>query len=281
MKIGYLGTGLLGSSIVRRLIANGHEVTVWNRSPGKAAALAGDGAKAVRDPAEAVAGVEQVHLTLSDDASVDAVLEPLADRIAAETWIVDHTTTAPSGTAERVARWSDRGKRFVHAPVFMSPAAALQGAGAIIVSGRRDWVEALRPTLAAMTGQVIDVGEDPGRAAAFKLFGNLMIIGAVGLMADVNRLAKACGVESSDALGLFQAFNPGASMPVRAAKLGARDFEPSFEAAMARKDLRLMMDEAARGGAPLAVIPQVAALLDAAIARGDGDKDVVIGAALD
>jgi 3-hydroxyisobutyrate dehydrogenase len=280
MKIGYLGTGLLGSSIVRRLIANGHELTVWNRSPDKASALAAHGAKAVRDPAEAVAGMEQVHLTVSDDASVDAVLEPLADRIAPGTWIVDHTTTAPSATGERVARWSSRGKRFVHAPVFMSPAAALQGQGAIVVSGRREWVEALRPTLAAMTGQVIEVGEDPGRAAAFKLFGNLMIIGAVGLMADVNRLAKACGVASRDALGLFESFNPGASIPARAAKLGAQDFAPSFEATMARKDLRLMMEEAARGGIELELIPRVAALLDSAIGSGHGDRDVVVAAAL-
>jgi 3-hydroxyisobutyrate dehydrogenase len=281
MKIGYLGTGLLGSSIVRRLIANGHELTVWNRSPGKADALSAHGAKAVRDPAEAVAGMDQVHLTLSDDAAVDSVLEPLASRIAPQTWIVDHTTTAPSGTAARVARWSSRGNRFVHAPVFMSPAAALQGAGAIVVSGRRDWVEALHSTLAGMTGEVIDVGEDPGRAAAFMLFGNLMIIGAVGLMADVNRLARACGVESRDALALFEKFNPGASMPMRAAKLGARDFAPSFEAAMARKDLRLMMDEAGQAGIALELVPRVAALLDAAIGRGLGDKDVIVAAALD
>jgi 3-hydroxyisobutyrate dehydrogenase len=280
MKIGYLGTGLLGSSIVRRLIANGHEVTVWNRSPAKAEALAAHGAKPVRDAAEAVAGVEQVHLTLSDDASVDAVLEPLAGRIAPETWIVDHTTTAPSKTAGRVARWQARGIRFVHAPVFMSPAAALQGQGAIVVSGRKDWVDELRPTLQPMTGQVIEVGEEPGRAAAFKLFGNLMIIGAVGLMADVNRLAKACGVSSRDALALFGSFNPGASMPARAAKLGAEDFTPSFEASMARKDLRLMMEEAERSGLSLEVIPRVASLLDEAIGEGLGDKDVVVAAAL-
>ena len=73
MKIAFFGTGLMGSGFVRRLLANGHEVNVWNRSPAKARALEAEGAKAFDDPAAALVGAERIHLSLSDDASVDAV----------------------------------------------------------------------------------------------------------------------------------------------------------------------------------------------------------------
>jgi 3-hydroxyisobutyrate dehydrogenase len=94
MKIAFFGTGLMGSGFVRRLRASGHEVNVWNRSAAKARALEVHGARAFDDPAAALAGAERVHLSLSDDASVDAVLEPIAAAVAKTTWIVDHTTTA-------------------------------------------------------------------------------------------------------------------------------------------------------------------------------------------
>jgi 3-hydroxyisobutyrate dehydrogenase len=68
VKIAFFGTGLMGSGFVRRLRANGHDVNVWNRSADKARRLEAEGAKAFADPAAALAGVERIHLSLSDDA---------------------------------------------------------------------------------------------------------------------------------------------------------------------------------------------------------------------
>jgi 3-hydroxyisobutyrate dehydrogenase len=273
MKIAYFGTGLLGAGFVKRLLQNGHQVNVWNRSVEKARALEADGAVVCATPADAVRGVDQLHLTLADDASVDAVLEPIADAIDANTWIVDHTTTAPTPTAERVARWTARGKRFVHAPVFMGPANSREGTGFMLISGDPARIDALEPLLATMTGKLVRLGDAPERAAAFKLFGNLMIITMVAGLADVNRLAEATGVSTKDAMALFDTFNPGGALPVRAGKIGADDFTPSFELTMARKDVRLMIEEAGRHGVELAVLPAVAALMDGAIAAGDGAND--------
>jgi 3-hydroxyisobutyrate dehydrogenase len=275
LKLAYYGTGLLGTGFVRHLLELGHEVNVWNRTAERARALEVDGARAFTDPAEAVRGVEQLHLTLADDASVDEVLEPIAEAVTPSTWIVDHTTTAPTPTAERVARWDGRERRFVHAPVFMGPANAREGTGAMLLSGPKDRYEALRPTLETMTGRLVYLGEEPARAAAFKLFGNLVIISSMALLGDVNRLARGLGISTADAMGLFEGFNPGVVLPVRAKKLATGDFAPSFEGTMARKDLRLMLEEAKRHGTELGVVPAVAAVLDAAIERGDGALDMV------
>jgi len=274
MKIAFLGTGLMGSGFVRRMRANGHDVNVWNRTADKARALQANGARPFDDPGSAIAGVDRIHLSLSDDASVDSVLEPLASRIPDGTWIVDHTTTAVRPTAERVARWDGRGRTFVHAPVFMGPANALDGTGLMLVSGARARHDKLLPDLQKMTGTVVYIGEGPERAAAFKLFGNLVIIGITGVLGDVNRLAHAVGISSEDAATLFKHFNPGQTLPARAARVqGSKTAPPSFEMTMARKDVRLMIEEAARGGVELYVMPGVAAMFDAAIARGEGSLD--------
>ena len=259
--------------------ANGHDVNVWNRTLAKARALEADGARVFADPAAALAGAERIHLSLADDASVDAVLEPLAERIPQGTWIIDHTTTAVTPTAERVKRWDARGRTFVHAPVFMAPSNALEGTGLMLVSGARARHDALLPELQKMTGTVVYMGEAPERAAAFKLFGNLTLIGILGVLGDVNRLAHALGIPTGEAFSLFKQFNPGQLLPARAARIESGDMtKPSFEVAMARKDVRLMIEEAQRGGVELFVMPGVAAMFDAAIARGEGALDVAAAA---
>lgn len=279
MKIAFFGTGLMGAGFVRRLLQNGHEVNVWNRSAAKARALEAEGARAFDDAAAALAGVERLHLSLADDASVDAVLEPVVPALAQGCWIVDHTTTAPTPTAQRAVRWRSRGRTFVHAPVFMGPANAQEGTGLMLVSGDAAHHDALLPALQKMTGKVVYLGEAPERAAAFKLFGNLALIGIMGVLGDVNRLAHACGISTAEAFSLFEHFNPGATLPARAARIESGDVtRPTFEAAMARKDVRLMIEEAGRGGMDLIVMPGVAAMFDAAIARGQGALDAAVAA---
>ncbi len=274
MKIAWLGTGLLGSGFVRNLRKHGHEVRVWNRSAHKAKALEADGAIACATPAEAIQGVDRIHIILSDDASIDAVLEAIVEQIPAATWIVDHTTTAPTPTAERTARWEARGRTYVHCPVFMGPSNSLEGTGLMLICGEKSRYDKLLPDLQTMTGTVSYVGEEPHRAATFKLIGNLSLIAITGILADVNRLAKAANVSTDDAMAFFQQFNPGSSFPVRATKVATEQFSPAnFEMTMARKDVRLIIEQAKRAEIDLFVMPGVAALLDAGIARGDGALD--------
>jgi 3-hydroxyisobutyrate dehydrogenase len=274
MKIAFFGTGLMGTGFVRRMMSVGHSVNVWNRTAARTATLKAEGANAFVDAADAVHGVDRIHLSLSDDASVDAVLEPLAGLIAPSTWIIDHTTTATTPTAERAARWAARGRHFVHAPVFMAPVNCQEGTGLMLVSGDKAACAEITPMLERMTGKVVWMGEAPERAASFKLFGNLTLIGMSGVLGDVARLAHSVGIAPAEAMQLFASFNPGAMLPTRAARIVNGDYsKPSFEVAMARKDAWLMVEEARRHGVELAVMPAVIALFDAAIARGEGALD--------
>jgi 3-hydroxyisobutyrate dehydrogenase len=120
--IAFLGMGLLGSNFVRALRKRGESVRVWNRSPERAQALVSVGASAHATAAEAVQGATRVHIVVSDDSAVDAVLESARSGFAQDVVIVDHTTTSPSGTLARAQLWQERGIAFQHAPVFMGPA---------------------------------------------------------------------------------------------------------------------------------------------------------------
>jgi len=247
---------------------------VWNRSPAAAQALEAAGARAFATAADAVAGVGRVHLSLADDASVDAVLEPLAAVIPAACPIIDHTTTLPSATGERARRWRERGRVYLHAPVFMGPVNAAEGTGVMLLSGDPQECARLLPELEQMTGRVIQLGPQPERAAAFKLFGNLAFLGMSALAGDIVRLAHATDVDPQDAAQMFEQFNPGDFFPARFAKVAQGPFEPaSFTVSMARKDVRLMVEAAAEHGCPLAIMPAVAAQYDAAIARGESAID--------
>jgi 3-hydroxyisobutyrate dehydrogenase len=272
--IAFLGTGLLGTGFVRALLRRGEAVQVWNRSFEKAKALEAHGARAVEDPAAAVRGAQRVHLVLSDDAAVDEVLERARPGIDAAAFVVDHTTTSPAGAAARTARWDERGIAFQHAPVFMGPQNALEGTGIMLASGDKARFDAVSGELAKMTGKLVHLGPQPDRAAAFKLFGNLFLMAITTGIADILMLAKGLGIPAEEAARLFDVFNPGATLGPRVERILAADRRPpSWELAMARKDTRLMMESAERGGVALTLVPAVAEAMDRWIERGFGKDD--------
>jgi len=274
MRIAFLGTGLMGAGFVKRLLANGHELRVWNRTEKKARDLEAFGAAAFKTAAEAIEGVDRIHLILSDDPVVDATLEPLAILIPSTTWIIDHSTTSPVATGERAERWFGRERVYLHAPVMMSPQNAASGEGYMLISGKPDLVEKVLPDLAQMTGKVIRLGDRPDLAAAHKLIGNLTFLGMYGIAADIFRLAHASGIPSKDTLVSFEHFNPGEFLPQLANRIASGVYVPAdFTIPMARKDVRLMLETATQAGHALRVTTQVAALQDEAIARGEEEWD--------
>lgn len=272
--IAFFGTGLLGSGFVRALLRRGETVHVWNRTADKAHVLEAHGARVFEDPASAAKGVERVHLSLSDDSAVDDVLERALPGLSRNTLLVDHTTTSASGTVARVERWSGRGFPFVHAPVFMGPQNALESTGLMLVSGERARVDAVRRHLERMTGKLVDLGDRPDAAAGFKLLGNLFLMFLTTGLAEVFTLAKAMDVDPRAAATLFEHFNPGLTLGARIDRMLRADWpSASWELAMARKDARLMVDEASRADLPLHVLPAIAARMDELIAKGHGKDD--------
>jgi 3-hydroxyisobutyrate dehydrogenase len=271
--IALLGTGLLGSGMVRRFLKTGAGVTVWNRTEAKARALEADGATVAASPPDAVAGADHVHLVLPDDAVVDGILDQIAPALKPGAVVIDHSTTLPEATKQRFERMRARGIRFLHAPVFMSPQMAADGVGLMLVSGLAAELDEVRAELGGMTGEVWNLGERPDLAAAYKLFGNCMLFAISGGLADVLAMARANGIDGIDALSVFSKFQAGNVIQGRGPRMARGEILPaSFEVAMARKDVRLMMTAAK--GEPLVALPGIAKRMDEVIARGGGGHDV-------
>lgn len=269
--IAFLGTGRLGSGFIEAALGRGDRVAVWNRTAGKAQALATLGARVAASPAAAVQGAERVHLVLRDDASVESVIAECRSALAKDAIIVDHTTTQPALTAERATRLNAEGVRYLHCPVFIGPAAARKGQGIILAAGPRVLFDAVKPALEQQAARVEYYGERPDAAAVIKLVGNAYLIGTGAIIADVLTIARSANVGAADAMKFFEFFNPATIVAIRGKSMASGDFTASFELTMARKDVRLMMETV--GERPLAALPSIAARMDALIAAGHGGDD--------
>jgi 3-hydroxyisobutyrate dehydrogenase len=276
-NVAFLGTGLLGAAMVERMLAQGDSVTVWNRTGSKARALQAAGAVVAKTAGDAATAADHVHLAFTDDAVVDAILAEVTPTLRRGAIVMDHSTTSPIATRARAARLAQSGVRFLHAPVFMSPQMCREGKGLIMVSGASDIFEVVQPALARMTGDVWYLGERSDLAAAYKLFGNSMLFAINAGLTDVLAMAKNLGVPGEEAVALFSRFNTSLAIPMRGRKMVAGDFSAMFELAMARKDVRLMLESA--GDQPLIVLPALAARMDDAIAAGHGKDDLAAIAA--
>ena len=219
-------------------------------------------------------GAARVHVVVSDDAAVDAVLAAARPGLAPGSFILDHTTTSTAGALARTAAWAAEGHTYLHAPVFMGPQNALDATGLMMMSGDRAVVERARPLLAPMTGKLLDVGPRVDAAAAFKLCGNLFLMAMTSGLAEMLALGGAMGLAPTELAGLFEHFKPGTTVNARLGRMTGAQFEPpSWELAMARKDARLIAAEADAGGAALALTPAIAAWMDVAVAAGDEHLD--------
>ena len=272
-QLALLGTGLLGSGMVRRFLKNGSRVTVWNRTAERARALEHDGATAAASAVDAVKDMDRIHIVLSDDRVVDAVLEQIVPSVKPGAIVIDHSTTLPEETKRRAERMRAKAVRFLHAPVFMSPQMAADGVGLMLVSGPQKELDAVKPELDSMTGEVWYLGERADLAANYKLYGNCMLFAISGGLADVIAMARANGVDAIEAMSIFTKFQAGNIINARGPRMARGETTPPmFTIEMARKDVRLMTDAAK--GQPLVVLPCIAKRMDDLIASGVGGSDI-------
>ncbi len=270
--VAFYGAGMLGSAMIRGMLDRGMQVRVWNRSFDRAEELRADGAEPVNDPPEAARGAQRVHLCLSDDASVDSVLNDALSGIEKTTPIVDHTTVLPQRVAERAQRLLDLGYGFIHAPVFMGPPMARKSHGVMLASGDTTTFERVRDPLQAMCSELQYLGERPDSAAIYKLMGNAMILAVVGGINDMLRIAEVQGLSREQAYSLFDFYDPSSQIKNRGKRMVAGNYEAAWRLDMAHKDAVLMQGAAHHERLP--VVDALEALMRDASARGLGDLDL-------
>jgi 3-hydroxyisobutyrate dehydrogenase len=159
----------------------------------------------------------------------------------------------------------------------MGPPNALDGTGVMLVSGDQKVVKIIEPELSKMTGKLLNLGEQPEKAASIKLLGNLFHISLTAGISDLITLAGSLNVPVSELGTLLELLNPGVVAQGRLKKITSNTFDqPSWELSMARKDARLMMEQADSTHNNLMVVPAVAKKMDVWLGKGRGRNDWTI-----
>lgn len=273
-SVGYLGLGTMGRGMVVNLLAAGHDVTVWNRSPGRAAGLTG--AHEAASVAEAVSGRDVVLACLSDDVAVRAVMlgaDGALAHVAAPTVVVDMSTISPELSDEEATAFGARGVAFVDAPVFGSRDEASAGGLWVVAGGDEAVFDRVRPVLEAVSETVHHMGGN-GAGARMKLVGNAVVAAQLTALGESMTLAKAAGLDLDRVLEVLAVtdFRSPIFDGVGPSVLDD-DYTPAFALDLMAKDVGLIRDFGAAVGVEMRGAGQAAETLAAAQAEGLGDEN--------
>ncbi|MCC5960477.1 MAG: NAD(P)-dependent oxidoreductase [Rhodobacteraceae bacterium] len=273
-QIAFLGTGLMGAPMVRRLLGAGFPVRVWNRDSAKAQALVADGAELADTPAQAVDGAGVVFTMLSDGHAVEDVLftHGTAAHLTAGTVVVDTSSIAPDQARDHATRLASRGIAHVDCPVSGGVAGADAGTLALMAGGAPDVIDRLAPVLAPL-GRVTHVGPS-GAGQVCKLANQQIVAITIAAVAEAMVLVQAGG---ADRAKFRQAIRGGFAesriLELHGGRMVARDFTPGGPARLHLKDLDSVAVLAQAQGLTL---PQTNAVHQAFadfVANGGGDAD--------
>lgn len=273
MRVGFVGAGLMGAHMVRRLIAAGHDVTVSSRTPQR---LADTGWRVVGSPAEAADGAEVICSIVPDSPEVTSVVDSALKSAAPGAVIVEMSTISPATARELAARCDTAGVRYLDCPVSGGPPGAEAGTLAIWVGGDPAALEQARPVLEVIgqPNRIRHCGA-VGAGLAVKLANNFL--GAVNAAACAEALALARDSGVDPAL-VVDAVSDGTGANWQLANLFPRkvlqgDFEPGFRITHMAKDLRIAAEVAAELGLDTPVLALARERLDEARARFGDERD--------
>jgi len=274
--IGFLGLGVMGAPMARNLLAAGHDIVAWNRSPEPLAELAAAGARPADGPAAVAAEADLVISIVSDDAALREVLGGPEGAIAAArpgSLIIDMSTVSPALARELAAEAQARGVGFLDAPVSGGDIGARDGTLSIMVGGSAADVERARPVFEVLGSRVTHVG-DAGAGQVAKACNQVLVAVIFGGLAEALVLGSKLGVDPAailDAVGGGMAANR--IMEVRRDNFLEHDFAPGFKVDLHHKDLEIALGASGEVHAPLPLTAEVQQMFRQLRASGHGGED--------
>ncbi|HYB90277.1 MAG TPA: NAD(P)-dependent oxidoreductase [Candidatus Binataceae bacterium] len=282
MEIAWVGTGIMGAPMARRLIAAGHRVRVFNRDPQKARALAADGATVSPDAPAAASGADAIFIMVPDTPDVEVTVARIEPALSRGQLVIDMSTIAPAAERAIAARLSARGVDYLDAPVSGGETGAIEGTLTIMVGGDAAAFGRARPLLDCLGKRLTHMGP-AGAGQMTKLCNQAAVALTLEAAAEAIKLAVAGGLDPARVL---DAIGAGAAASWQLNNLGpkiiARDWRPGFFIKLIRKDLRLVGEAARDAGLALPGLALAASMFNAAAALGhDLDGTQALAAALD
>lgn len=272
--IAFLGTGLMGAPMVRRLLAAGHAVTVWNRASDKAQALAADGATVASDPAQAVAGAQVVFTMLSDGPAVAHVLFDLgtAAAMAPGAVVIDTSSIAPHLARDHAQRLEGMGLAQVDCPVSGGVAGAVAGTLALMAGGDAEVIDRIAPLMTPL-GRLTHVGPS-GAGQVCKLANQQIVAVTIGAVAEAMMLVEAGGADRARFRDAIRGgFAESRILELHGGRMVTRDFAPGGLSRLQLKDLDAVAELADANGLTLPLTESVRASFTDFVAAGHGEAD--------
>lgn len=267
----------MGAGMARRLLGGGFPLTVWNRSPAKAAPLAAEGAHLAASPREAAAGAAIVISMVADDAASRGVWLGESGALAGAargSVLIESSTLTVGWILELTQAAVARGGEFLDAPVTGSRNQAAAGELNFLVGGPAATLEKARPALAVMSRSITHLGP-AGSGALIKLINNFVCGVQIGALAEALALIEKSGLDRAPALAVLTGGAPGSPLVKSiAARMTAPDYTPNFLLRLMAKDLGYAIQEAGERHLPLATATAALGLFQQAIATGHGDEDM-------
>lgn len=274
LRIAFLGAGLMGAPMARRLLGVGFAVTVWNRDSSKAEVLRTDGAKVAETPADAVRGADVVFTMLSDGKAVEEVLftSGCADVLRPGAVVVDTSSIAPPIAKDHAARLAVRGIAHLDAPVSGGVVGAEAGTLAIMAGGEAAVVERLA-TVFVPLGRVTHVGPS-GAGQICKLANQQIVAITIGAVAEAMVLVEAGGASREKFREAIRGgFAESRILELHGARMINRDFKPGGPSRLQLKDLDAVMSMAEQYLLDLPLTARVRSEFSEFVAAGGGEQD--------
>lgn len=281
MQLGFVGLGAMGAGIVTRLMAAGHQVTGWNRSPDKAAPLVRAGMRWADSPRAAASKSEIVFSIVTDAAAVRAVAlggDGILAGLRKEGIYLDMSTIAPDRSRDVAADFAKAGRIMLDAPISGSPVTLSQGKASIMVGGDRAAFERAQPVLLSIGASATYIGES-GLAAQMKLAVNLLLMVEVIAFCEGVAMAEKGGVSREVALEAM--LNSVAASPVLGYRgpfilEGKMPKVPLADVNLQQKDMLLVLELARRLGTPAPLAAAANEMMNACRGMGLDHNDFVI-----
>jgi 3-hydroxyisobutyrate dehydrogenase-like beta-hydroxyacid dehydrogenase len=245
MQVGFIGLGHMGAGMAANLLKAGHQVTVYNRTPAKAAALVRGGAKQAATIADSCRG-DAVFTMLANDAVVEAMAfgeGGILDSLAAGAIHISSSTISVSLAERLTAAHASAGQGFVAAPVMGRPEVAAAGDLYVLAAGQKAALQTTAPLLDAVGQKTFIVSETPKAAYLAKLSGNFLIGSVIEALGEAIALVGKGGLDARQYVEMLTSTLFGAPIyKTYGTLLAEGKFEPAgFAAPLGHKDIRLVL----------------------------------------
>lgn len=276
-RIGWIGTGKMGSAMCIRVLAKGIGVNVLEPRPENRAEVVAAGAFAMDSAAELAAQVDLIFLTLPDDAVLDSVMldaeRGLAGALSSRHTVIEMSTVSPGISAKVAAALSARGVAYLRAPISGSTTTAAAGALTVFASGPRVALGRAEPVLRSFAGRLMYVGEGE-ESRYLKLVINSMVAASSALLAEALALGKAGNLSTAMMMdAVLESVVASPLLKYKRDMVVSGDYAPAFGLSQMMKDLDLALDAGIEGGVRTHVLSAIRERYAAAASAGLGGHD--------